>query len=302
MTSFYNSIHHSISIHSIFLNSIKLHIIYKEEERKRKHVVETTPLTIKLSKWYDIYQFIKQKNILMLGNFLLYKLNWKRILNKSQSDHSDISHILTYFLCDGLGSTHKKWYWNPTGLSPSQRTVSFQFFFKCPTEFKTWSHQILNKIVWCIFIKLHNLTFVPYKTATMHSYATCFFHYKFKRFQLEMLCLKIIQEPRYNDVFYQNLLASKSRYERFARFISTINEQTYGRNISSFLYLPCSLRTMCKQILYGSIISNIVGINNLNKANTKDYAMFDYTKRISRSMNVIFKHDAINYILYFHHF
>ena len=148
MSSFYNSIHHSVSIHSIFTNSINLHIIYKEEERKRKHVVETTPLTIKLSKWYDIYQFIKQKNIFMLGNFLLYKMNWKRILNKSQSDHSDISHILTYFLCDGLGSTHKKWYWNPTGLSPSQRTVSFQFFFKCPTEFKIWSDQILSKQAW----------------------------------------------------------------------------------------------------------------------------------------------------------
>ena len=106
--------------------------------------------------------------------FLCYKWNWKRILNKSQSDHSDISHILTYFLCDGLGSTHKKWYWNPTGLSPSQRTMSFQFFFKCPTEFKIWSHQILNKKVWCIFIKLQYLTFVPFKNATMHSYATCF--------------------------------------------------------------------------------------------------------------------------------
>ena len=58
---------------------------------------------------------------------------------------------------------------------------------------------------------------------------------------------------------------------------------------------------MCKQILYGSIISNIVGINNLNKVNTKDYAMFDYTKRISSSMNVISKHDAINHTLYFRH-
>ena len=139
-------------------------------------------------------------------------------------------------------------------------------------------------------MKLHNLTFVSYTNATMHSHATCFFHYKFKRFQLEMLCLKTIQGVRtrlwlillfHNDIFYQNLFASKSRYEQFTRFISTINEQTYGGIISSFLYLPCSLRTMCKQILYGSIISNIVGINNLNKVNTKDCAMFDYNRRIS---------------------
>ena len=163
MTSFYNSIHHSVSIHSIFSNSIKLHIIYKEEERKRKHVVETTPSTIKLSKWYDIYQFIKQKNILMLGNFLLYKMNWKRILNKSQSDHSDISHILTYFLCDGLGSTHKKWYWYPTGLRPSKRIVSFQFFFKCPTEIKIWSYQLLTEQACCNFINFQSPTFCPWK-------------------------------------------------------------------------------------------------------------------------------------------
>ena len=85
----------------------------------------------------------------------------------------------------------------------------------------------------------------------------------------------------HNDIFYENLFASKSRYEQFARFISTINEQTYGGNIRSFLYLPWSLRTMSKQILYGSMISNIVGINNVNKVNTKDYAMFDYSQRIS---------------------
>ena len=84
----------------------------------------------------------------------------------------------------------------------------------------------------------------------------------------------------HNDIFYENLFASKSRYEQFARFISTINEQTYGGNIRSFLYLPLSLRTMSKQILYGSMISNIVGINNVNKENTKDYAMFDYSQRI----------------------
>ena len=162
MSSFYNSIHHSITIYSIFFKFNKNAYNFQRGRKRRKHVVETTPLTIKLSKWYDIYQFIKQKNFFMLVNFQFYKKELeKRILNKSQSDPSDISHILTYFLCDGLGSTHKKWYWNPTGLSPSQRTVSFQFFFKCPTEFKPWSHQILNKKVWCIFIKLHNLTFVP---------------------------------------------------------------------------------------------------------------------------------------------
>ena len=164
MTSFHNSIRHSISIHFIFLNSIKLHIISKEEKEKRKHVVETTPLTIKLSKWYGIYQFIKQKNISMIVNFHLYKEEIeKRILNKSQSDLSDISHILTYFLCDGLGSTHKKWYWYPTGLKPSQRTVSFQFFFKCPTEIKIWSYQLLTEQACCNFMNFQRPTFCPWK-------------------------------------------------------------------------------------------------------------------------------------------
>ena len=87
MSSFYNSIHHSITIYSIFFKFNKNAYNFQRGRKRRKHVVETTPLTIKLSKWYDIYQFIKQKNIFMLVNFLFYiKEIEKRILNKSQSD------------------------------------------------------------------------------------------------------------------------------------------------------------------------------------------------------------------------